>query len=181
MTSQVLIARGTSVQPFPDDSFACPTELSRETSRASQPKARRRSFANNALKIYKADVRDRLPSFHLSYIRAVTPPNLKQPLREELPCERKLRCPVSGIGAMAGLLFGRRPAIGLIQSGSARAPRRGAGGGGRTSKRVCNDGQAALAVDATAMFMFSVRSGSGAKAEALIAWMRCDPVPKEFG
>ena len=122
MTSQVLIARGTSVQPFPDDSFACPTELSRETSRASQPKMWRRSFANNAPEIYKADVRDRLPSFHLSYIRAVTPPNLKQPLREELACERKLRCPVSGIGAMAELLFGRRPAIGLIQSGSARAP-----------------------------------------------------------
>jgi hypothetical protein len=29
--------------------------------------------------------------------------------------------------------------------------------------------------------MFSVRSGSGAKAEALIDSMRCDPVPKEAG
>jgi hypothetical protein len=29
--------------------------------------------------------------------------------------------------------------------------------------------------------MFSVRSGSGAKVEALIASMLCDHAPKEFG
>jgi hypothetical protein len=40
-------------------------------------------FANDAPKIYKADVRGRSPSFHISYIGAATPPNLKQPFGEE--------------------------------------------------------------------------------------------------
>jgi hypothetical protein len=35
MTSQVLIARGSPCSRFQVDSFACPTELLRETSRAS--------------------------------------------------------------------------------------------------------------------------------------------------
>jgi hypothetical protein len=74
----------------------------------------------------------------------------------------------------------------LIQTGSAGADTWGEAPGevrqARLDKQcVYNDGQAALAVDATATFMFSVRSGSGAKAEALIVSMRCDPVPKEFG
>jgi hypothetical protein len=92
----------------------------------------------------------------------------------------KAALPVSGVGAMAGLLFGRRPAVGLIQSRSARVRelRRGVRRRSSDNQRACNDGQAAP-VDAAAMFMFSV--GSGAKAEALIVWMRCDPVPKEFG
>jgi hypothetical protein len=72
----------------------------------------------------------------------------------------KAALPVSGIGAIAGLPIARRQGRGL------------------TSKRIYNDGETALAVDATAMFMFSVHSGSR---EALIASMRCDRVPKEVG
>jgi hypothetical protein len=71
--------------------------------------------------------------------------------------------PVSGIGAIAGLPIARRQGRGL------------------TSKRIYNDGETALAVDATAMFMFSVHSGSRERAEALIASMRCDRMPKEVG
>jgi hypothetical protein len=55
----------------------------------------------------------------------------------------------------------------------------------RSAARRAEDQQARiqrlLAVDATATPMFSVRSGSGAKVEALIASMLCDHAPKEFG
>src|ERR1700722_13676022 len=116
MTSQVLIARGPPCSRFQIDSSARPTKLPREPTVQAGQKCG--AAVCNAPKIYKADVQDRLPSFHLSYIRAVTPPpSLKQPVREALVCERKRRCP-SGIGAMAGFPFGRRPATGLIQTGS---------------------------------------------------------------
>jgi hypothetical protein len=92
----VLIAREPPCSRFQRDSFACPTELSRETSRASQPKMWLQS-ANKTPEIYKADVPGRSPSYRVSYIGTGTPPNLRLPLHKKLVCERKLHCPFSSV------------------------------------------------------------------------------------
>jgi hypothetical protein len=168
------------VQPFRDRQICMPNQ----NCRANQPCKRAKNvapqFANAAPKIYKTDVRDSLPSFHLSYIRAVTPPNLTQHF------ERSSFASESGVPRFGDRRHGRgplRPATrdGIDPNGqrACRELRRGAAGG-RTSERF-RHGHAALAVDATATFMFSVCCGSGAKAEALIVSMLCDRAPKEFG
>jgi hypothetical protein len=87
--------------------------------------------------------------------------------------------PVSGTAAVARVRLADDPrsdrSNAVTHAPRTETRRRG------TSKRGYNDGQAALAVDATATFVFSGRSFSGAKAEALIVSTRCDPVLKELG
>ena len=145
------------------DSLACPTELLRETSRASYPKC-----GVAVCEPRSEDLQGRCAGGIISHIRALTPPPEMEATtsREAGLVSAKAASPVSGVGTMAERL--RPAASDGIDRNSSQAS------AATTTARP-------FPVDATATFMFSVRSASEAKIEALIVSTRCNPLLKEFG